>query len=271
MLLLPFPVIDPVMIHLGPLAVHWYGVAYVAGLLGGRQYAVWIARRYVPAITKNHMDDFMMWALAGIIIGGRLGHILFFEPGRYIENPAEIFMTWKGGMSFHGGLIGVVIAIIVYCRKYSLSILRFGDIIATVTPIGLFLGRLANFVNGELYGRVSNSSWAMVFPRGGSVPRHPSQLYEAFLEGLLLLAILHNAWRFPRLQNNSGRIMGLFFCGYGLARFFVEFVREPDALHTFLVHTPMAFQMTTGQILSLPMIVGGGYFAFRPAKNMPCL
>lgn len=252
--MLTFPQIDPVLIHLGPVAVHWYGIAYVVGLLGGWQYANWVARHFVPAITKTHIDDFVMWALVGVILGGRLGHVLFFDPGRYAENPLEIFMTWKGGMSFHGGFLGVTIAMFLYCRKVNVPVLRFADIAATVTPIGLFFGRLANFVNGELYGRVTDVSWGMVFPHGGALPRHPSQLYEAFLEGLMLLVILHFSWRRASFKMIPGRVTGLFLSGYGVARFLVEFVREPDGLYHFL-----GVVFTTGQLLSLPMVVLGCY------------
>lgn len=259
--MLKFPQIDPVLIHLGPVSVHWYGIAYVVGLLVGWQYAVWLAKRFTPTITKAQIDDFMMWALAGIIIGGRLGHILFFELDRYLANPLEIFMTWKGGMSFHGGMLGVVIAIILYCRKINLPILRFGDILAAIAPIGLFLGRLANFINGELYGRVTDVSWGMLFPHGGPLPRHPSQLYEAALEGLLLLIILHISWRTAAIRDVPGRVTGLFLLGYGLARTLVEFVREPDAMHVIL-----GMDLTTGQLLSLPMIVVGTYFIWQPKR-----
>lgn len=256
--MLTFPQIDPVLFHLGPVAVHWYGIAYVVGLLGGWQYANWVARRFAPAITKTHIDDFLMWALAGIILGGRLGHVLFFDIGRYVENPLEIFMTWKGGMSFHGGLLGVTIAMFLYCRKVNVPVLRFADIAATVTPIGLFFGRVANFVNGELYGRVTDVSWGMVFPHGGALPRHPSQLYEAFLEGLMLLAILHFSWRIASFKIIPGRVTGLFLLGYGVARFLIEFVREPDSLYHFF-----GIDFTTGQVLSLPMVVLGCYLIAR--------
>ena len=261
--MLTFPNIDRVMIHLGPIPVYWYGMAYVVGLLAGRQYAVWLAKRFMPAISKNQIDDFMMWALAGIIIGGRLGHILFFDLSRYGEHPLEIFMTWKGGMSFHGGLIGVVIAGIVYCRKKAIPKPRFGDMIATISPIGLLLGRLANFVNEELPGRVTDRPWGMIFPHWGSLPRHPSQLYEAFLEGLVLLAILHICWRIPSIRDVPGRIMGVFLFGYGLARTSVEFVREPDGIFAVL-----GMDLTTGQILSIPLIIIGGYFAMRKGEKV---
>lgn len=257
--MLNFPQIDPVLLHIGPISVHWYGVAYVVGILLGWQYAVWIAKRFAPTITKADIDDFMMWALGGIIIGGRLGHILFFELDKYLAHPLEIFMTWKGGMSFHGGMIGVIIAIILYCRKKHIPILRFADILAAITPLGLGLGRLANFVNGELFGRVTDVSWGMIFPNGGPFPRHPSQLYEAFFEGLVLLVIIHIGWRIAAIRDVPGRLTGIFLLGYGLARTFVEFVREPDTFYTIL-----GIDLTTGQLLSLPMILVGAYFICQP-------
>jgi phosphatidylglycerol:prolipoprotein diacylglycerol transferase len=266
--MLTFPQIDPVMIHLGPLAIHWYGVAYVVGLLIGWQYATWLAKRFAPTITKIQIDDFMMWALGGIIIGGRLGHVLFFQLDRYLTRPLEIFMTWEGGMSFHGGMIGVTIAFILYCQKKNISLLRFADIFSAITPIGLFLGRLANFVNGELYGRVTDATWGMIFPYGGPVPRHPSQIYEAFLEGLVLLAILHIGWRIAAIRDVPGRLTGIFLLGYGIARTLVEFVREPEVMHTII-----GIDVTTGQLLSLPMILAGIYFIWQPKfclKRIEC-
>lgn len=264
MLTLAFPAFDPVMIHLGPIPVYWYGIAYVMGILMGWQYALWLARRYVPTLTKGQVDDFMMWALGGIVIGGRLGHVLFFDWARYVDHPWEILMTRKGGMSFHGGLIGVAIALILYCRKNKLSLFRFSDIIATVAPIGICLGRIANFVNGELYGRVTDVSWAMVFPHGGPLPRHPSQLYEAFLEGLLLLIVLHLSWRMTVLREAPGRLTGLFLVGYGAARTLVEFVREPDTFYSL-----GGIDLTTGQLLSVPLILTGLWFLFRKNQSNP--
>jgi len=267
--MLTFPQIDPVMIHLGPLAIHWYGVAYVVGLLVGWQYAIWIAKRFAPTITRVQIDDFMMWALAGIVIGGRLGHILFFELDRYLTHPLEIFMTWKGGMSFHGGMLGVIVAILLYCRKMSIPILHFADILSAITPLGLFLGRLANFINGELYGRVTDVSWGMVFPYGGPFPRHPSQIYEAFLEGLMLLVIIHIGWRIAALRDVPGRLTGIFLLGYGIARTLVEFVREPEVIYGIF-----GLDFTMGQLLSLPMIIAGIYLICQPKmffKKVQCL
>jgi len=260
--MLTFPQIDPVLLHIGPVSIHWYGIAYVTGLLAGWYYANKVAKRFAPTITKTQIDDFMMWALAGIIVGGRLGHILFFDPHRYAVNPLEIFMTWKGGMSFHGGLLGVILAMILYCRKANVPFLRFADIFATVTPVGLFFGRLANFVNGELYGRATDLPWGMVFPYGGDLPRHPSQLYEAFLEGVVLLVILHVGWRIPSIKRIPGSLTGVFLSGYGTARFLVEFLREPDTLYHFL-----GVSLTTGQLLSLPMVVIGCYLISRRSAD----
>jgi len=260
--MLTFPQIDPVLLHIGPVSIHWYGIAYVTGLLAGWYYANWVARRFAPTVTKAQIDDFMMWALVGIIVGGRLGHILFFDLHRYAANPLEIFMTWKGGMSFHGGLLGVIIAMCLYCWKANVPLLRFADIFATVTPIGLFFGRLANFINAELYGRVTDLPWGMVFPYGGDLPRHPSQLYEAFLEGIALLVILHFCWRTPGIKRSPGRLTGVFLSGYGVARFLVEFVREPDALYHIL-----GVSLTTGQLLSLPMVVLGCYLIGRRSAD----
>jgi phosphatidylglycerol:prolipoprotein diacylglycerol transferase len=259
--MLTFPQIDPVFIHIGPFSIYWYGIAYVVGLLGGWQYAVWIARRWWPAITKPQIDDFMIWALGGVIIGGRLGHILFFELDRYLANPSEIFMTWKGGMSFHGGFLGVIIAMILYCRKKNIPLLRFADIFATITPIGLFFGRIANFINGELFGRITDIPLGMVFPHGGPLPRHPSQIYEALSEGLLLFIVLHIGCRIAVVRKVPGRLTGIFFMGYGLARTLIEFVREPDALHVVL-----GMDLTTGQLLSLPMILAGAYLIWQPKR-----
>jgi phosphatidylglycerol:prolipoprotein diacylglycerol transferase len=258
---LTFPQIDPVFFHIGPLAVRWYGISYVVGILVAWQYAIWITKHFNLTITKQQIDDFLMWALGGIVIGGRLGHILFFQLERYIANPLEIFMTWEGGMSFHGGMLGVVIAILVYCRKNQIPILRFADIFAAVTPIGLLLGRIANFVNGELFGRITDVSWAMVFPHGGPFPRHPSQLYEAALEGLALLIILHIGWRMAGIRELPGRLTGIFLVGYGIARTLVEFVREPDTFHSII-----GLELTTGQMLSIPMILYGAYLMWQPER-----
>lgn len=262
--MLTFPNIDPVMIHLGPIPIRWYGVAYIVGIFLAFKYAEWIIQRFSLKLTKNQIDNFLIWALLGIILGGRLGHVLFFEFDRYLENPSEILMTWKGGMSFHGGMIGMIVSMILYCQKNKISFLNFTDIIATATPIGLLLGRMANFINGELYGRVTDISWGMIFPHGGPLPRHPSQLYEAFLEGIILLICLHLSWHTKFFRRFPGQMTGIFLLGYGMARTLVEFVREPDTFYTISnVH------LTTGQLLSLPMILAGIYFIWQPYQKKP--
>lgn len=255
--ILPFPMIDPVMLHLGPLKIHWYGIAYVLGIVLGWQYAAFLAEKYTSIIKRQHIDDSVMWALVGIIAGGRLGQVLFYRPDYYFSHPEEILMVWKGGMSFHGGLLGLAIALGLFCWKRKVPFLVMADLFSAAGPIGLLLGRIANFINGELYGRVTDVPWAVVFPHGGDFPRHPSQLYEALLEGLILWGILYWAWRTPSIRNVPGRIMGILLFGYGLARIAVEMVREPEIPGEFLWGT------TWGQWLSLPMVLVGLYFCFR--------
>src|SRR5690606_1549152 len=256
-----FPEIDPVLVQIGPFAIRWYALAYVAGLIIGWQLMMYFARDKHSRITPKQADDFLIWATLGVLLGGRLGYVLFYKPGYYLANPSEIFMIWQGGMSFHGGFLGVVIATILYCRFQKITILDFGDLLATVVPIGLFFGRIANFINAELYGRVSDVPWAMVFPGGGSEARHPRQLYEAALEGALLFVLLL-IFRKTRFAEKPGFIMGLFFAGYPSARSVVELFREPDAFLGFLIGG-----LTMGQLLSLPILVVGLYFMFRLARK----
>ncbi|MBM3572415.1 MAG: prolipoprotein diacylglyceryl transferase, partial [Alphaproteobacteria bacterium] len=249
---LPFPAIDPVAIAIGPLVVRWYALAYIAGLVGGWRYALWLARRPPALVPRERLDDFVFWATLAVLLGGRLGYVLFYKPGYYISHPGEILMVWHGGMSFHGGLVGVIVACIWFARRHGIPVLAFGDVIAAVAPIGLLCGRLANFINGELFGRVSDVPWAMVFPTGGPQPRHPSQLYEAALEGLGPLVILFVLVKATDALRRPGLLLGALLLGYGLARSFVEFFREPDVYLGFLFAGA-----TMGQLLSLPMIIGG--------------
>ena len=254
--MLEFPNIDPIAFHLGPIVVRWYALAYLAGFIGGWQVAVRLADRapaHLRAGTRVDFDDFLTWAILGVIIGGRLGYILFYNLPYYLHHPLEIMQTWRGGMSFHGGLIGMMLAFFAFCRKRNLDWRAFGDVIASVVPIGLFFGRIANFINGELYGRVSDGPFAMVFP-GDPNPRHPSQLYEAALEGLLLFIIMMIAINRPQLRNRPGLVGGLFLLLYGVFRAFVELYRSPDIQLGFIVG-----DITMGQILCLPMIVAGGW------------
>jgi len=250
---MPFPLIDPVAFQIGPLAVHWYGLAYVVGILGWWQYSLWLTRKF-PHVDRKMVDDYLVWAIIGVIVGGRLGYVFFYNPQKYIEAPLEIFQVWKGGMAFHGGLLGVVIATALYSTTRGIYFLNFSDLACCGVPIGLFFGRIANFINGELYGRVTNTSWGVVFPAGGPFPRHPSQLYEAVFEGLVLFVLLGFGALFTRWPHRRGLLTGIFLTGYALARIGVECFREPD---TFLGYFAGGFTM--GQILSLP-VLGFGLF-----------
>jgi phosphatidylglycerol:prolipoprotein diacylglycerol transferase len=256
-----FPEIDPVIFQIGPFAIRWYALAYVAGLIIGWRLMMRLAQSDGSNISPKQVDEFLIWATLGVILGGRLGYVLFYKPEYYLSNPAEIFMVWQGGMSFHGGFLGVVLATVLYCRFQKIVILEFGDLLATVVPVGLFFGRIANFINGELYGRTTDVPWGMIFPGGGDLPRHPSQLYEALLEGLVLFIVLL-IFRKTSYANKPGFIMGLFFAGYAIARSFVELFREPDAFLGFFVGG-----LTMGQLLSLPMLIIGLYFMFRPTHK----
>lgn len=252
MLALPFPDIDPVAFELGPLVVRWYALAYIFGLLIGWKYAVWLNRRPAGLVPQAALDDFLAWAVIGIVLGGRLGYVLFYQPGYFLENPLAVIQLWHGGMSFHGGLIGIILAMVLFARRRELPFLALTDLIAAAGPIGLFLGRLANFVNGELFGRPSDAPWAMVFPAGGPLPRHPSQLYEAALEGLLLFIVLVVLATVFQARRWPGVISGAFLAGYGLSRIAAEFFREPDAQLGFLWGGA-----TLGQLLSAPMVLLG--------------
>lgn len=255
---LPFPAINPVLISIGPLAVRWYALAYIVGIIAGWFYArAIIASQRLwggPApITVVAFDDFIIWITLGIILGGRTGYVLFYNLPFFVQHPAEIFELWKGGMSFHGGFLGCVAAVILFCRLNDIPILSLGDITTAVGPIGLFLGRLANFINSELWGRPADPSlpWAVVFPNGGPLPRHPSQLYEAGLEGIVLFTLLAVMIRFGALKR-PGLILGSFIAFYGLARITGEFFREPDPQLGFLWG-----ELTMGMLLSVPMVIAG--------------
>ena len=247
-----FPQIDPVLFSIGPLAVRWYALSYVIGLALG-----WRLLRHRSAVSSDdlsadNIDDFLVWATIGIILGGRLGYVLFYNLQYFLVNPSQIFATWRGGMSFHGGLLGVVVAGLLFCRRYKLSPLNLGDALACVSPIGLLFGRIANFINGELYGRVTDAPWGVVFPHAGPEPRHPSQLYEAFLEGLVLFVVLNVMWRSRKIRANCGVLTGTFIAGYAIARMIVELFRQPDPQIGFLT-----LGSTMGQWLSVPMLIIG--------------
>jgi phosphatidylglycerol:prolipoprotein diacylglycerol transferase len=253
---IPFPDFDPVLISIGPFAIRWYALAYIFGILMGWVYGRAIIRNERnwggPApLTLLDFDDFILWVTLGIILGGRAGYVLFYNLPRFIEHPLEIFQIWNGGMSFHGGFLGCVVTVMAFATLRKIPIPSLGDIVCAVAPIGLLLGRLANFVNGELWGRFADVSWAVVFPRGGPIPRHPSQLYEAGLEGLVLLIVLGLMVRAGALRR-PGLILGAFAAGYAVARSFCELFREPDAQLGFLWGG-----MTMGMLLSIPLFIAG--------------
>ena len=266
---IPFPAINPVLISIGPFSVRWYALAYIVGIIAGWFYARAIISSERlwggPApFTVIDFDDFVIWITLGIILGGRIGYVLFYNLPHFAQNPLEIFQLWNGGMSFHGGVLGCIVAIVLFAMRRGIPVLSLGDVTAAVAPIGLFLGRIANFINGELWGRPTHVPWAMVFPHGGPIPRHPSQLYEATLEGIVLFIVLALLVRFGALKR-PGVVTGVFAIGYGVARITGEFFREPDVQLGFLWGG-----LTMGMLLCIPLILAGIavlVVAFkRPAK-----
>jgi phosphatidylglycerol:prolipoprotein diacylglycerol transferase len=266
MFVIPYPAIDPVLVSFGPFAVRWYALAYIAGLILGWLYCKWVARRWeaagTPAASAKDLDDFLVWATIGVVLGGRIGYVLFYNSGYYLAHPFQALELWHGGMSFHGGAVGVCVAIALFCRQRGLPLLRFADVIVCPFPIGLFLGRLANFINGELWGRPSDVPWAMIFPTGGPMPRHPSQLYEAVLEGVVLFVVLFLLQSSPAVRSRPGTIAGAFLIGYGAFRIVGEFFREPDAQLGFLWGGA-----TMGQLLSIPLIVAGLFLVWYARRR----
>lgn len=264
---LSFPLIDPIAISIGPIAIRWYALAYVAGLLGGWFYAKRLAAKaYLWGGLKQpkpiDVDDLIVWVALGVVLGGRIGYVLFYNLSSYLSQPLEIFAVWRGGMSFHGGFLGAVLAIVLFARSRGLNPLAMLDMAAVVTPIGLFFGRIANFINGELWGRPApDFPYAVVFPHAGPVPRHPSQLYEAFGEGLILFIVMAFAARRFGFRR-PGLLGGIFVLGYALARISAEFFREPDEQLGFLFGSSvqaLGGGITMGMLLSIPMaLVGAG-------------
>jgi phosphatidylglycerol:prolipoprotein diacylglycerol transferase len=255
-----FPQFDPVLVQVGPLAIRWYALAYIVGLVLGWR----LLRRLVLApprvATPEQVDDFLTWATLGVVLGGRLGYVLFYQPVTYLSHPLQIFAVWQGGMSFHGGLLGVAVAIVWFCRRNGIRVLGFADRVAVCAPLGLALGRVANFINGELWGRPAPDwlPWAMVFPAAGPEPRHPSQLYQALLEGVVLFTVMIVLSRREAIRERFGQLAGMFLIGYALARTTGEMFRQPDAFLGFL-----AFGATMGQMLSIPMLLAGLWLVFR--------
>jgi phosphatidylglycerol---prolipoprotein diacylglyceryl transferase len=259
-----FPPLNPVSISLGPVEVHWYALAYLAGFVLGWRYCLYLARKYPKGPPPQHFDDFLTWAVLGTVLGGRLGYIFIYQPDYYFAHPAQTLEIWHGGMSFHGGMLGVIGAALLFTARRHIAFFSFTDVLACVAPIGLGLGRLANFVNGELYGRETDVPWAVIFPRGGNVPRHPSQIYEALMEGLLLLTIMFLLSRRFQWRARPGFLSGSFLFFYGIFRFTAEFFREPDAQLGFLW-----WGATMGQLLCTPMIAIGIYLLFRTIEPRP--
>lgn len=268
---LPFPNIDPILIQIGPLAIHWYGVAYIVGILFGWWYAkrlivnprLWNGG--VAPLRPEDIDDFLVWAAIGIVLGGRVGYILFYDLARYIANPLDIFAVWQGGMSFHGGFAGTTLAMIVFARNRGIPVWTLFDLIAAGTPVALGLVRCANFINSELWGKLTNVPWAFEFPNGGPFTRHPSQLYEALLEGVVLFLVLRIPTHGFLKLKSPGFICGAFVAGYGLSRIFVEFFREPDQQLGYL----FGGWLTMGMVLSVPMVLAGiwAMATARPAET----
>jgi phosphatidylglycerol:prolipoprotein diacylglycerol transferase len=270
LLALPYPIVDPVALQIGPLAIKWYGLAYIAGLLLGWLYIkrlldqkhLWADGK--PPLASQRVDDLLIYMTVGVLLGGRLGYVLFYEPRYFLMNPLDIPAVWKGGMAFHGGLVGSIVAILVFARRTGANPLSMLDLCAAATPIGLFFGRLANFINAELIGRPTSVPWAMVFPGSDLVERHPSQLYEAFFEGLVLFAVLW--WMTHRLLalRRPGMVAGAFMLGYGLARSFCELFREPDPGHVLTLGP-----LTAGILYSLPMIAVGIWLLREAVRRTP--
>ncbi|MEO5378765.1 MAG: prolipoprotein diacylglyceryl transferase [Magnetococcus sp. DMHC-6] len=244
-----FPQIDPVIVHLGPLAIRWYGLMYTLAFFLGWPLLQIRARRWMPHLSQDKLGDIAVWTLIGIILGGRIGYTLFYNGVYYLEHPLSIFKIWEGGMSFHGGLLGGLVACVVFSKRINEPCLALADLVFPIAPLGLFFGRIGNFINGELWGRVTDVPWAMVFPAVDNQPRHPSQLYEAGLEGIVLFAVL---WWVGSKPQKRGVLLGVFLLGYGIIRFMVEFVREPDAQLGLL-----SLGLSMGQWLCLPMMLLG--------------
>lgn len=254
--MLDYPQINPVLLAIGPLQVRWYGLMYVIGFTAAYWLVTVQAKRFAWQQMLDHLDNLNLWLIVGVVLGGRLGYVLVYNPSHYLAHPWEIPATWSGGMSFHGGCAGALLLGYGYCRRHGIDFWRAADLFIVTVPIGLFFGRLGNFINGELYGRITTIPWGMVFPDGGPLPRHPSQLYEALLEGVLLFLLLWSLkakpWSASNRQWPHGTLLALFLGGYGCCRFIAEFFREPDAqLGLIFLHLSM------GQLLCIGMIMAG--------------
>ena len=254
-----YPGFDPVLVQVGPLAIRWYALAYIVSLVVGWRVVRRLAQRSPAVATPEQVDDFLTWATLGVVLGGRIGYVLFYQPSHYLAHPLDALMVWQGGMSFHGGMLGVTLALVLFCRSSGVNLLGFADRIAAIVPLGLGIGRIANFINGELWGREAPDwlPWAMQ-PTPLSPPVHPSQLYEAFLEGFVLLTIMMLLAQQPRIRARFGTLTGAFLTGYGIARIISEMFRQPDAFLGFLWEG-----LTMGQVLSVPMVLAGLFLIMR--------
>jgi phosphatidylglycerol:prolipoprotein diacylglycerol transferase len=261
--MLTFPAINPIAIQLGPLAIHWYGLMYLFGFVTGWACLNWRVKNSPRGFTSEQVSEILFYSALGIIIGGRLGYMLFYGWPDFRQDPWLLFQVWKGGMSFHGGLLGVIFSLWIYARKIGKHLADLTDLVAPVVPLGLAAGRIGNFINGELWGRVTTAPWGMVFPHGGPLPRHPSQLYEFFFEGIVMFALL---WMYSSKPRPRWAVSGLFLLLYGCFRLGIEFFREPDAQIGYL-----AFGwLTEGQLLSLPMAVLGIIMLAFAYRRKPC-
>jgi phosphatidylglycerol:prolipoprotein diacylglycerol transferase len=260
-----FPSFDPIMVHIGPLGIRWYAMAYILGLVLGWRLMRRLVLQWPVVATTLQVDDFLTWATLGVVLGGRLGYILFYQPLHYLQNPLGIFEVWQGGMSFHGGALGVTLALAIFTHRQKISLLGFADRIAVCAPIGLGLGRVGNFINGELWGRPAPAGlrWAMIFPTGGPIPRHPSQIYQALMEGLILFIVLFVLSRQPGIRARFGFLTGAFLVGYAIARIIGEFYREPDSFMGFLW-----LGATMGQLLSIPMLLAGLFLIYQSRRHV---
>jgi phosphatidylglycerol:prolipoprotein diacylglycerol transferase len=267
-----FPQIDPIALQIGPVIIRWYALAYIAGLFGGLHYVNVLLRKrpcsFMPDFITQTLDDLFTYVAFGVIIGGRLGYVLFYKPSYYFSNPDGILKVWEGGMSFHGGLLGVIAGVILFSYRRKFNPLAVGDYIAAAVPIGLFFGRIANFINAELYGRVTDVAWAIQFPTfyGLTEPRHPSQIYEAITEGIVLFCVLHYVLYYTQSLKKTGKLTGIFLVGYAIARIFSEFFREPDSFLGFVITTGGA-GITQGMILSIPMFMIGVFLIMRAKQT----
>jgi phosphatidylglycerol:prolipoprotein diacylglycerol transferase len=258
--MIEFPIIvsliDPVAIKIGFIQIRWYSIAYVFAIIATMLFIKKNNQNY-QILSKKAYDDWLMWAVLSIMIGGRFGYVFFYNFSHYLANPIEMFFIWRGGMSFHGGLIGAIFGMFFFAKKYQINYLKLTDIISVIAPVGLLAGRIANFINNELYGRITNSNYGFIFPEAGDLPRHPSQLYEAFLEGFVLFLIMLILYNFSNLKTKTGSLSGVFLIFYGIFRIIAENFREPDFQIGFIFNN-----ITMGQILSLPMIFIGVFLLF---------